>query len=64
MKNSPAEKAGLKDKDVIYKIKNDNEEEYILKDHSYSDWTSHFLGEEGSQIEVYVKRKDNPQFLV
>lgn len=59
MKNSPAEKAGLKDKDVIYKIKNDNEEEYILKDHSYSDWTSHFLGEEGSQIEVYVKRKDN-----
>ena len=59
MKNSPAEKAGLKDKDVIYKIKNDNEEEYILKDHSYSDWTSHFLGEEGSQVEVYVNRKDN-----
>ena len=59
MKNSPAEKAGLKDKDVIYKLKNTGEEEYILKDHSYSDWTSHFLGEEGSQVEVYVKRKDN-----
>ena len=64
MKNSPAEKAGLKDGDIIYKIRNINsdgtyQEFYVLKDHSSSDWGNAFTGEVNTQIEVYIRRKDS-----
>ena len=64
MKNSPAEKAGLKSKDVITKIRNIKVEEnqetyddfYILKEHNYNQWSSVLSGSEGSKIELYIKR--------
>lgn len=64
MKNSPAEKGGLKEKDVIFKVRNINEDStyqdfYYLKDHHYDDWGNVLLGDEGSKIEVYVKRLNN-----
>lgn len=64
MKNSPSEKAGMKDGDVIYKVRNKNsdgtyDDFYILKDHSYNDWSNVLVGDINSEIEVYVKRKDN-----
>lgn len=64
MKNSPAEKAGLKDGDIIYKTRNINsdgtyQEFYVLKDHSSSDWGNAFTGEVNTQIEVYIRRKDS-----
>ena len=73
MKNSPAQNArpknggdkGLLKGDIITKIRNlgtkDNPVEgemYVLKDHSFSDWTNYFSGEEGSIVEVYYKRKN------
>lgn len=63
MKNSPAEKAGLKENDVITKTRevySDGTygEFYTLKDHDYNDWSNYFTGEENSKIEIYVKRKD------
>lgn len=64
MKDSPAEKGGMKDKDIIYKVRNvsvdgTRGEDYILKEHSVSDWSNAFLGASGSQIEVFVKRKNS-----
>lgn len=64
MKNSPAEKAGLQEEDVIYKVRNYNSDGtlgdfYILKEHDYDDWSKALVGEKNSQIEVYVKRKDS-----
>lgn len=64
MKDSPAEKGGMKDKDIIYKVRNvsvdgTRSEDYILKEHSVSDWSNAFLGASGSQIEVFVKRKNS-----
>ena len=64
MKDSPAEKGGMKDKDIIYKVRNvsvdgTRGEDYILKEHSVSDWSNAFLGTSGSQIEVFVKRKNS-----
>lgn len=64
MKNSPAEKAGLKAKDVITKIRNikvvDNQETYedfyVFKEHSYTMWSNVLSGSEGSKIELYIKR--------
>lgn len=61
MKNSPAEKAGLKEEDILYKVRNldrNDAEFYVLKEHSYNDWGNVLTGEEGSSIELYVKRKD------
>lgn len=63
MKNSPAEKAGMKESDVITKTREVNSdgtygEFYVLKDHDYNDWTNYFTGEENSKIEIYIKRKD------
>ena len=43
-------------KDVKVNGKRVNED-YILKEHSVSDWSNAFLGASGSQIEVFVKRK-------
>lgn len=64
MKDSPAERGGLKDKDIIYKVRNvsvdgTRGEDYILKDHNSSDWSNAFLGASGTQIEVFVKRKNS-----
>ena len=64
MKDSPAEKGGMKDKDIIYKVRNvsvdgTRGEDYILKENSVSDWSNAFLGTSGSQIEVFVKRKNS-----
>ena len=55
MKNSPAEKGGLKDGDIIYKVRNINsdgskDEFYVLKDNNSSDWGNVLLGEIDSQI--------------
>lgn len=60
MKNSPAEKAGLKEDDILYKVRNvgENAEFYVLKEHSYNDWGNVLTGEAGSSIELYVRRKD------
>ena len=64
MKDSPAEKGGMKDKDIIYKVRNvsvdgTRGEDYVLKENSVSDWSNAFLGTSGSQIEVFVKRKNS-----
>ena len=63
MKNSPAEKAGLLEDDIIYKLRNVNNDGtyadyFVLKDNPYASWTNAFLGEKSTVIEVYIKRKD------
>lgn len=65
MKSSPAEKAGMKEGDIITKIRDigtdsnpSTGELYVLKEHSYTEWTEAFKGDSGEKIEVYYKRKN------
>jgi carboxyl-terminal processing protease len=65
MKSSPAEKAGMKEGDIITKIREIGTDDnpftgnlYVLKEHSYTEWTDAFKGESGEKVEVYYKRKN------
>lgn len=63
MKNSPAEKAGLKEQDIITRVRNINSDgtygtDYIIKDYTSDKWSNIFLGDDKSKVEIYIKRKD------
>lgn len=62
MKDSPCEKAGLKEGDIVTKVakyNNENEKEvYKLTDYPISSWNLIFSGEDKQLVDLYVKRKN------
>lgn len=56
MSDSPAQRAGLKDGDIIFAVQEEGGNKVYLNKISYSSWGLYLSGEEGSKVKVFYTR--------